>query len=236
MRASDALATIDLLEKCNTLDEFEARDHRQNLADLTSEKVPFLEWEFEFEEVNYGNLNCEGELVGARIAYDKWWGCGGEYESGYENYRPGEPCFETSETEHQTRQTMLAEVREAIDGNCLDEYLRAEERRLKPTPLAGWIGHVGADRCLVTLMDGTQIDPRYDLANHSPDGFSWGYDGSGPAQLALAMLCTLTDDDKAQANYQTFKSKFLSTLDMESDFEMDLAVVRPWCREQGISC
>ncbi|GAJ01677.1 unnamed protein product, partial [marine sediment metagenome] len=22
--------------------------------------------------------------------------------------------------------------------------------------------------------------------NHSPDGFSWGYEGSGPAQLALA--------------------------------------------------
>lgn len=24
--------------------------------------------------------------------------------------------------------------------------------------------------------------------NHSPDGFSWGYGGSGPAQLALALL------------------------------------------------
>lgn len=24
--------------------------------------------------------------------------------------------------------------------------------------------------------------------NHSPSGFSWGYGGSGPAQLALAIL------------------------------------------------
>ena len=26
------------------------------------------------------------------------------------------------------------------------------------------------------------------LYNHSPDGFEWGYHGSGPAQLALAIL------------------------------------------------
>lgn len=33
-----------------------------------------------------------------------------------------------------------------------------------------------------------ELQPRYDLANHSPDGFSWGYVGSGPSQLAIAML------------------------------------------------
>ncbi len=26
------------------------------------------------------------------------------------------------------------------------------------------------------------------VCNHSPDGFNWGYGGSGPAQLALALL------------------------------------------------
>jgi hypothetical protein len=36
--------------------------------------------------------------------------------------------------------------------------------------------------------DATPIDPRHDLRNHSPDGFEWGYGGSGPAQLALAIL------------------------------------------------
>jgi Family of unknown function (DUF6166) len=29
---------------------------------------------------------------------------------------------------------------------------------------------------------------RLEIANHSPDGFEWGYGGSGPAQLALAIL------------------------------------------------
>ena len=37
-----------------------------------------------------------------------------------------------------------------------------------------------------TLID--TLDPRFDLRNHSPDGFGWGYNGSGSAQLALAIL------------------------------------------------
>jgi hypothetical protein len=32
------------------------------------------------------------------------------------------------------------------------------------------------------------LNPRNDLYNHSPDGFEYGYAGSGPAQLALALL------------------------------------------------
>ena len=30
---------------------------------------------------------------------------------------------------------------------------------------------------------------RLDIFSHSPSGFEWGYLGSGPAQLALAILC-----------------------------------------------
>ncbi len=44
------------------------------------------------------------------------------------------------------------------------------------------------------------------LINHSPDGFSWGYGGSGPAQLALALLLDATGDkDLAMHHYQDFK-------------------------------
>jgi len=35
------------------------------------------------------------------------------------------------------------------------------------------------------------LDPRLDLANHSPSGFAWGDGGSGPAQLAPAVLADL---------------------------------------------
>jgi Family of unknown function (DUF6166) len=32
------------------------------------------------------------------------------------------------------------------------------------------------------------LDPRCDLRNNASTGFVWGYNGSGPAQLALAIL------------------------------------------------
>lgn len=40
----------------------------------------------------------------------------------------------------------------------------------------------------VVTADGEPLPPRHDLFNHSPTGFEWGYGGSGPAQLALAIL------------------------------------------------
>lgn len=46
------------------------------------------------------------------------------------------------------------------------------------------------DACSVTV-NGDPLAPRRDLFNHSPTGFEWGYGGSGPAQLALALMCDL---------------------------------------------
>jgi hypothetical protein len=56
-------------------------------------------------------------------------------------------------------------------------------------------------------IDGVELDPKpsQKLVNHSPDGFSWGYSGSGPAQLALALLLHFSTKDFALANYQQFK-------------------------------
>ena len=45
-----------------------------------------------------------------------------------------------------------------------------------------------------------------ELYNHSPDGFQWGYGGSGPAQLALALLLDATSEPEiALEFYQQFK-------------------------------
>ena len=50
------------------------------------------------------------------------------------------------------------------------------------------------------------LEPSLKLRDHSPTGFSWGYNGSGPAQLALALLLDATSDpDKACQFYQEFK-------------------------------
>jgi hypothetical protein len=57
-------------------------------------------------------------------------------------------------------------------------------------------------------VDGRALDPRFDLRTHSPTGFEWSYGGSGPAQLALALLGDwLADDGQALALYQAFKFK-----------------------------
>ena len=54
---------------------------------------------------------------------------------------------------------------------------------------------------------------RLDLHNHSPTGFEWGYGGSGPAQLALALLADALGDDKlAQTYYQDFKHEVVAGL------------------------
>jgi hypothetical protein len=55
---------------------------------------------------------------------------------------------------------------------------------------------------LVTVCDGQKSKPlplRLDLFNHSPTGFSWGYGGSGPAQLAVALLADALGDDRNPA-------------------------------------
>ena len=53
-----------------------------------------------------------------------------------------------------------------------------------------------------------------ELMNHSPSGFEWGYGGSGPAQLALAVLLDYTGDEAfALDHYQEFKTEVVSQLD-----------------------
>jgi hypothetical protein len=62
----------------------------------------------------------------------------------------------------------------------------------------------------------TGLDYRYDLRNHSPDGVEWGYGGSGPTQLALALAAdVLGNDDKAQLVYQRLKAKLICGLPHE---------------------
>lgn len=58
------------------------------------------------------------------------------------------------------------------------------------------------------------LDPRNDLYNHSPDGFEWGYSGSGPAQLALAICAdVLGSDERALRVYQRFKARMVAPID-----------------------
>ena len=51
-----------------------------------------------------------------------------------------------------------------------------------------------------------ELDLHLDVYAHSPSGFAWGYGGSGPAQLALALLVdALGDREMALRHYHDFK-------------------------------
>jgi hypothetical protein len=62
-------------------------------------------------------------------------------------------------------------------------------------------------------VDRQPLDPHLDLWNHSPTGFEWGYGGSDPAQLALALLADhLGDDARALDLHQDFKWAVITKL------------------------
>lgn len=82
-----------------------------------------------------------------------------------------------------------------------------------------YVGRRTSAGCVVTVQgisspNGPKaLDPRFDVRSHSPDGFEWGYGGSGPAQLALAILCDhLGDSAEAQAWYQAFKFRVIGAI------------------------
>jgi len=58
-----------------------------------------------------------------------------------------------------------------------------------------------------------ELPRRLDLADHSPTGFEWGFCGSGPAQLSLALLAhALGDDERALRLHQAFKFRLIGGL------------------------
>lgn len=76
---------------------------------------------------------------------------------------------------------------------------------------------------------GHRLALRLDLDNHSPDGFEWGYGGSGPAQLALALLAdALADDRRAVRLHQQFNSTVIAKLDTDKPWSMTEDTVRAY--------
>jgi hypothetical protein len=80
--------------------------------------------------------------------------------------------------------------------------------------------------CLV-MVDGKELPlkPSQKLRNHSPTGFCWGYSGSGPAQLALALLLHAgIPKEDALDLYQDFKARHISGLPNGKDFVVEIDI------------
>lgn len=89
-------------------------------------------------------------------------------------------------------------------------------------------GFVG-DTLFVTIH-GNFLDPAESQAiiNHSPTGFSWGYAGSGPAQLALAILLRFCKKDEAIRLYQPFKFDVIAKLPQGREWQIPDSRVIAW--------
>lgn len=78
------------------------------------------------------------------------------------------------------------------------------------------------------------LAPRLELCNHSPDGFEWGYGGSGPAQLALAIIADATGNDVLAVNtHQLFKAIFVGRLDKDKAWAITEGRVRAIVAQSG---
>jgi hypothetical protein len=79
--------------------------------------------------------------------------------------------------------------------------------------MAAYGGIRGTSRISV-YRDNLRLNPKPSqrIRNHSPTGFEWGFNGSGPAQLALAILLLETDQATALRFYQHFKAEVIARL------------------------
>lgn len=97
----------------------------------------------------------------------------------------------------------------------------------------------GRTACIVVACRGSSMErlltpgPSQSVREHSPTGFEWGYPGSGPAQLALALLLDFTQDREwALTHYQAFKNDYVAAWE-EPRFSISGAEIVAWLQRQG---
>jgi len=68
------------------------------------------------------------------------------------------------------------------------------------------------------------------IVRHSPDGFNWGYSGSGPADTALSILTDCLGPETANVYYQEFKFDIVAG--WENFFEITEIEIREWLKSK----
>ena len=116
---------------------------------------------------------------------------------------------------------------EALEGqNYWDWYESGETRKT-------YSGKYG-DPCRINV--GYELSPRLDLRPNSPGGMTWGYSGTGPNQLAFAILFDHTGDPEfANSRCRDFNIQVLSRFEKESDFELTGEEVQRWVDDNNVA-
>jgi hypothetical protein len=95
----------------------------------------------------------------------------------------------------------------------------------------------------VVIVEDHVAEPLPHVVWHSPDGFEWGYHGSGPADLALSMLADALGEKQTQAQakhfdpsscpravraHQEFKAEFIAVVPRNEGWEIEAEQVLAW--------
>lgn len=105
------------------------------------------------------------------------------------------------------------ETQESTGGNTPPRGSLRSDQPQEPTVYRGWRDSTApaGQECKV-VVNGERLACRYDLLTASPNGFEWGFNGSGPAQLAVSILADAFDDRIARERYDEFKRDIVATL------------------------
>lgn len=77
-------------------------------------------------------------------------------------------------------------------------------------------GKGGPGTVITPSGDQLEVEPSLSIENHSPSGFQWGYRGSGPRQLSIALLLHHTQDPEfAAAHSLEFMRRFVARIDAD---------------------
>ncbi len=87
-----------------------------------------------------------------------------------------------------------------------------------------WTDDGGGEVNVVVPGEMTRL---HHYVNHSPTGFSWGYSGSGPTDLAASMLADRLGYPPATAIAVQFRDKVIAGLDQD-DFVLNFSEVDEW--------
>ncbi len=68
------------------------------------------------------------------------------------------------------------------------------------------------------------------IERHSPDGFQWGYGGSGPADTALSILTDCLGMKQANQLYQLFKWEFVAC--WGDEWSISEEKIREWAERE----
>ena len=112
-------------------------------------------------------------------------------------------------------------------------YLFDHKERTEMGGFPVYIGRKDENGKVLSIEELSPV-PSQAIQNHSPDGFNWGYCGSGPAQCALGILLDVTGDRNRALNlYQQFKEQVIAHIRETSAMKVEIeeSSILKWLNE-----